>query len=114
SSDQSQATALARDSGSALTAALSASSPLQRAMSDRPATTEVTKVLVAATDFSSPACRSMVKSEASARGEPAVLVMAMVAAPERRADWVMPTISGDLPDWEMAMVAARSSLRSLP
>ena len=41
-------------------------------------------------------------------------VAVSVVAPERRADWVMPTISGDLPDCEMAMVAARSSLRSLP
>ena len=93
---------------------MSFSSPIQCARSARPATTELTKVLVAATLFSTPALRSTVKSAAAARGEPAVLVSAMVKAPLWRADWAIATMSGLLPDCDTAIEAARSSFSVRP
>ena len=75
----------ARCSGRSCSAASSAVSSVQCASSARPATAELTKLFVAATLFSSPASMSMAWSEASASGEPGVLVSAMVSAPPARA-----------------------------
>src|SRR3569623_2854585 len=79
-----------------------------------PATTELTKLLVAATDCSVPACRSIAKVAAWANGEPAVLVSAMPSAPLRTADCAMATMSGLLPDCEIEIAAQLSSCNSRP
>ena len=77
---------LARNApGNSPSAASSALSPVHSPRIASPATTEATKVLVAATLFSAPARMSIAWSEAAASGEPAVLVMAMVSAPPSRA-----------------------------
>ena len=79
-----------------------------------PATAELTKVFVAATLRSGPARMSMAKSEARASGESAVLVMATVRAPPARAVSAMATMSGLLPDWEIARQAEPASLSLAP
>ena len=79
-----------------------------------PATAEATKVLVAATLFSVPERMSIAWSEPAASGEPAVLVMAMVSAPPSRAAFAIATMSGLLPDCEMAMLADCASFSLAP
>src|SRR5690349_19178652 len=102
---QSAATALAKASGSDLSELTSTASPVQWPRTARPATTELTKLLVAATDCSLPALRSMVMLEAAASGESLVLVSAIASAPLRLAESAMATMSGLLPDCEIEIAA---------
>ena len=56
----------------------------------------------------------MAWSDASASGEPAVLVMAMVSAPPARAASAMETMSGLFPDCEMVRQADSASFSLAP
>jgi hypothetical protein len=57
--------------------------------------------LVAATDASTPACRSITCVAVAAIGEPASLVIAIVMQPWARAASSTATTSGEAPDCEM-------------
>jgi hypothetical protein len=74
----------------------------------------LTKLLVAATLFSTPARMSIEWSDATATGEPAVLLMAIVSAPPARAASAMATMSGLLPDCEIVRQAAFASFSLAP
>ena len=71
-------------------------------------------VLVAAIARSGPADSAMVQSAAAASGEAGSLVSATVGAPWRRAASTTATMSGDAPDWLMAMTSVCSSRGSAP
>ena len=69
----------------------------------------MTKVLVAATLRSGPACSASAWSTAAAIGEAASLVTATVSAPPARALCIISTMSGLCPDWETPRQTAPSS-----
>src|SRR3569832_2158004 len=111
---QAASTAFENASGSELSELTSTVSPAQYPRIARPATTELTKLLVAATDCSLPALRSIVILDAAASGDTLVVVRAMLRAPLRLADSAIATMSGLLPDCEILIAAQPSRCCSRP
>ena len=77
----------------------------------RPHAIWATKVLVAATPISGPACMWITPSASRESALPTTLVMATTVAPLRRASRTAARVSAVSPDWLMATTRVRSSTR---